>query len=155
MLNISDRHVSRLDGLPSEKIKGRYAFNEREVVIWGIKNGYFDDEIKADDLDPDTLPPDLRDKLASAQLKEEKLKVVRAEYGPITEMQRIAFQIGDFVKNGMLSIPNRIASIIAKEDDPHRCEMLMRDEIVAVMQDTADQVEALEPEMADIAKKEK
>ena len=153
ILQVSQQTIANWVRLGMPKIIGdkNPTYPVRGCVEWAIANGKLNIEFNADDTSRELLPPDLRDKLASAELKEEKLKVMRAEYGPIREMERIAYGIGDFVKSGMLSIPGRISSIVAKETDQHKCEMIMRNEIISVMQDMADQIDNLGGEMEESA----
>ncbi len=156
ILKVSRQRISlwAKDGMPLTGNKKRPTYPVRGCIEWAIANGKLDIDFKANEIDRERLPPDLRDKLASAELKEEKLKVMRAEYGPIKEMERIAYRIGDFVKNGMLAIPGRISSIVAKETDQHKCETIMRNEIVSVMQDMADQIDNVAGEMEEAAYRE-
>ena len=142
------------EGMPLVGGGKRPTYPVRGCIEWAIANGKLDIDFKADEIDREQLPPDLRDKLASAEIKEEKLKIMRAEYGPIKEMERIAYGIGDFVKNGMMAIPGRISSTVAKETDQHKCETILRNEIVSVMQDMADQIENVAEEMRESAYRE-
>ena len=153
ILGVTQRAISNWarDGMPQIKGKGNPLYPVRACIEWAIARGKIDIDFEADDLDRTQLPPDLRDKLASAELKEEKLKLLRGETGPIAEMEKIAYNIGDFVKNSMLSIPNRVAAILAKENDQHKIETLLRQEIVSVMQDMSDQMSQIKEQMKEAA----
>lgn len=153
ILKISRQRVSvwAKDGMPSVTESKRPLYPVRACIEWAIARGKIDIDFETDDLDRTQLPPDLRDKLASAELKEEKLKLLRGETGPIAEMEKIAYNIGDFVKNSMLSIPSRVAAILAKESDQHKIETLLRQEIVSVMQDMSDQMSQIKDQMKEAA----
>lgn len=155
VLLVSQMSVSNFakNGMPKIIGKGNPTYPVRECLLWAIENGKI--KLPTNDEDRENLPPDWRDKLASAELKEEKLKVIRLENGSISKMAQIAFQIGDFVKNGILNIPGRISAILAKEDDVHECELIMRNEFMSVMQDMADQIDQLKSEIQEESARER
>lgn len=54
------------------------------------------------------------------------------------EVRREAFALARTVRDGMLSIPSRVAPLLAAESDPHKCGLILRAEIEHVLLALAD-----------------
>ncbi len=130
-------------GLPYETIGRRRVFPISKAIKWMIERGKIEVSSDAfDDIDRTQLPPDLRDKLASAELKEFKLKKERGLYVDIEEVQRQAFEIGKKTKESLKSISNRISNELSTISDPHIIRERIDAEIGKVLEDLSKEIES-------------
>ena len=70
-----------------------------------------------------------------AKLLEIKAKVEAGKYIDIDEMKEAAFKRGRIIRDGMLSIPDRIDAILAAETDRHKVHQIITDEIIRVLEE--------------------
>ena len=145
IVKVSKMSISKWvsDGLPYETIGKRRVFPISRAIKWMIEHGKIEIAVEAfDDIDREQMPPDLRDKLASAELKEFKLKKEKGLYIAKDEVERQAFEIGKKVKESLRSIPSRIGDELATMSDPHAIKEKISREIDAVLEKLAKDIES-------------
>ena len=135
VVNVSNRTITKWvkDGLPYETQGKRRVFPISKAIKWMIEHGKID--VKMDDFDEEDrklLPPDLRDRLASAELKEFKLKKEKGMVIDKNEVERQAYEIGKKMKDGLYTIPIRVTDDITLRNKMEKeigivLENLMRD----------------------------
>jgi len=146
IVEATSRTISRWanDGLPYEMLGKRRLYPISKCLKWMIEHGKIDVAVETfDDFDREQMPPDLRDKLASAELKEFKLKKERGYYIEKDEVERQAYEIGKKVKENLRMISNRIGDELAAIDDPHEIKERLTNEISNVLEQLAGEISAI------------
>ena len=112
VIEVSQRTITSWvkDGLPYEMQGQRRVFPISKAIKWLIEHGKIDvsNEI-LEEFDRTQLPPDLRDRLASAELKEFKLAKEKGIVIEKEEVERQAYEIGKKLKDSLYAIPVRLA----------------------------------------------
>ena len=106
-----------------------------------IEHGKIDISTKnLDELDRSQLPPDLRDKLASAELKEFKLAKEKGLFVLKEAMERQGYKTGKKLKDVLYTMPIRLADeLVGKK----RNEIIkrMEEEIDKILEDVIRDIE--------------
>ena len=129
------------DGMPYELQGRRRVFPISKAIKWLIEHGKIDVSTEIlDEFDRTQLPPDLRDKLASAELKEFKLA---KEKGLVVEkeaVERQAYEIGKKLKDALYAMPVRLADeLVGKKSNEIRNRM--EEEISKILEDVIRDIE--------------
>ncbi len=77
----------------------------------------------------------IRLKKVQAELAELDLRKKREELLDADEVKKTAFAAGRRMRDALENIPNRISSILAAENDPHKCNQLLAEEIKQALTD--------------------
>jgi len=143
VVNVSGRAITDWvkEGLPHEMQGKRRVFPISKAIKWLIEHGKIDVSTEIlDEFDRTQLPPDLRDKLASAELKEFKLA---KEKGLVVEkeaVERQAYEIGKKLKDALYAMPVRLADeLVGKKSNEIRNRM--EEEISKILEDIIRDVE--------------
>ena len=143
ILKVSKMTISRWveEGLPYEMQGKRRVFPISKAIKWLIEHGKIDVSTEIlDEFDRTQLPPDLRDKLASAELKEFKLA---KEKGLVIEkevVERQAYEIGKKLKDALYAMPVRLADeLVGKKSNEIRNRM--EEEISKILEDIIRDIE--------------
>ena len=143
ILKVSKMTISRWveEGLPYEMQGKRRVFPISKAIKWLIEHGKIDVSTEIlDEFDRTQLPPDLRDKLASAELKEFKLA---KEKGLVVEkeaVERQAYEIGKKLKDALYAMPVRLADeLVGKKSNEIRNRM--EEEISKILEDVIRDIE--------------
>lgn len=132
------------DGLPYEMQGRRRVFPVSRAIRWMIEHGKIEVAVETfSDFDREQMPPDLRDKLASAELKEFKLKKEKGLYISKDEVERQAFEIGKKVKESLRNIPTRLGDELATINDPHLIKQKLTKEIDSILEQLAREISAV------------
>ena len=129
------------DGLPYEMQGRRRVFPISKAIKWMIEHGKIEITAGAfDEIDRSQLPPDLRDKLASAELKEFKLRKEKGLVVEKEEVERQAYEIGKKLKDSLYAMPVRLSDeLIGKDSNTIRNRM--EEEISKVLEDVIREIE--------------
>lgn len=141
--NVSKMTITRWvkDGLPFEMQGRRRVFPISKAIKWLIEHGKVDISDKIlDELDRSKLPPDLRDKLASAELKEFKLQKEKELYINKEEVEREAFEIGKKLKDTLYTLPIRLGDELVGKDSSD-IRQIMEEEISKVLENVIKDIE--------------
>ena len=143
VVNVSGRAITDWvkEGLPHEMQGKRRVFPISKAIKWLIEHGKIDVSTEIlDEFDRTQLPPDLRDKLASAELKEFKLA---KEKGLVVEkevVERQAYEIGKKLKDALYAMPVRLADeLVGKKSNEIRNRM--EEEISKILEDIIRDIE--------------
>ncbi len=129
------------DGLIYEMQGQRRVFPISKAIKWLIEHGKIDitNEI-LEEVDRTQLPPDLRDRLASAELKEFKLAKEKNLVVEKDEVERQAFEIGKKLKDALYSMPVRLADeFVGKSSNDIRNRL--EEEISKILEDVIMDIE--------------
>ena len=141
--NVSKMTITRWvkDGLPFEMQGRRRVFPISKAIKWLIEHGKVDisNEI-LEEMDRSELPPDLRDKLASAELKEFKLQKEKELYIDKEEVSRQAFEIGKKLKDALYVLPSRFAEDLVGKNS-NEIMQKMEEEINKLLENTIKDIE--------------
>jgi len=146
IVQVSKMSISKWvnNGLPYETIGKRRIFPISRAIKWMIEHGKIEVAVETfDNFDREQMPPDLRDKLASAELKEFKLKKEKGLYISKDEVERQAFEIGKKVKESLRNIPTRIGDELATINDPHLIKQKLTKEIDSILEQLARDISAV------------
>jgi len=129
------------DGLPYEMLGRRRVFPISKAIKWMIEHGKIEVTAGAfEDIDRTQLPPDLRDKLASAELKEFKLKKEKGLVVEKSEVERQAFEIGKKLKDALYAMPVRLSDeLVGKNSNEIRNKI--ESEISNILEDVIRDIE--------------
>jgi len=129
------------DGLPYEMQGRRRVFPISKAIKWMIEHGKIEITAGAfDEIDRSQLPPDLRDKLASAELKEFKLKKEKGLVVEKEEVERQAYEIGKKLKDSLYAMPVRLSDELVGKDS-NTIRNRMEEEISKVLEDVIREIE--------------
>jgi phage terminase Nu1 subunit (DNA packaging protein) len=145
ILQVSKMTISNWinDGLPYEMQGKRRTFPISKAIKWLIEHGKIDVSTEIlDEIDRTELPPDLRDKLASAELKEFKLAKEKGLVIDRDEVERQAFEIGKKLKESLKTIPIRISDELASLNDAHTIRNRLEDEVNKILEDVSKDIES-------------
>jgi len=127
ILQVSKMTISKWvkEGLPHEMQGKRRVFPISKAIKWLIEHGKIDVSTEIlDEFDRSQLPPDLRDKLASAELKEFKLAKEKGIVIDKGEVERQAYEIGKKLKDALYAMPIRLADeFVGKKSNEIRNRM--------------------------------
>jgi len=129
------------NGLPYEMQGRRRVFPISKAIKWMIEHGKIEITAGAfDEIDRSQLPPDLRDKLASAELKEFKLKKEKGLVVEKEEVERQAYEIGKKLKDSLYAMPVRLSDELVGKDS-NTIRNRMEEEISKVLEDVIREIE--------------
>jgi len=129
-------------GLPFEQKGKRRLFPISKAVKWMIESGKIDIKVESlENMDRDKLPPDLRDKLASAELKEFRLRRERELVVEKDEVERQAFEIGRKTKEALKTISLRFAEQLANISDAHKIRKILDEEVAKILIDLSEEID--------------
>jgi len=129
------------DGLPYEMQGRRRVFPISKAIKWMIEHGKIEITAGAfDEIDRSQLPPDLRDKLASAELKEFKLRKEKGLVVEKEEVERQAYEIGKKLKDSLYAMPVRLSDELVGKDS-NTIRNRMEEEISKVLEDVIREIE--------------
>jgi len=143
VVNVSGRAITDWvkEGLPHEMQGKRRVFPISKAIKWLIEHGKIDVSTEIlDEFDRTQLPPDLRDKLASAELKEFKLAKEKGIVIDKGEVERQAYEIGKKLKDALYAMPIRLADeLVGKKSNEIRNRM--EEEISKILEDVIRDIE--------------
>jgi phage terminase Nu1 subunit (DNA packaging protein) len=132
------------DGLPYETQTKRRLFPISKTIKWLIEHGKIDVSTEIlDEIDRTELPPDLRDKLASAELKEFKLAKEKGLVVDRDEVERQGFEIGKKTKESLKAIPIRLSDELASMNDAHAIRRRLENEVNSILEDLSKSIESV------------
>jgi phage terminase Nu1 subunit (DNA packaging protein) len=143
VVSVSQMTVKRWvnDGLPYEMQGRRRVFPISKAIKWMIEHGKIEITAGAfDEIDRSQLPPDLRDKLASAELKEFKLRKEKGLVVEKEEVERQAYEIGKKLKDSLYAMPVRLSDELVGKDS-NTIRNRMEEEISKVLEDVIREIE--------------
>jgi len=143
VVSVSQRTITQWvnDGLPYDTQGKRRVFPISKAIKWMIERGKIDVSTEMlDEIDRTELPPDLRDKLASAELKEFKLAKEKGLVVDRDEVERQAYEIGKKMKDALYAMPVRLADEFVGKDSSFVRNRL-EEEVSKILEDFIRDVE--------------
>jgi len=143
VVNVSGRAITDWvkEALPYEMQGKRRVFPISKAIKWMIEHGKIDVSTEIlEEFDKTQLPPDLRDKLASAELKEFKLAKEKGIVIERGEVERQAYEIGKKLKDALYAMPIRLADeLVGKKSNEVRNRI--EEEISKILEDVIRDIE--------------